>query len=186
MAEAYEAGLRAALEAAGGVAAGRPTSIYIGFDGYANHEEYERLMDAALVELIVAAGGRAPTAIFTGFDAVAELIYLQLMRHGVSVPDDMSLVSFGGATRLGPMQHRLAAVTVDEAMVGRLAADLLVEMRSRAGGRSSWTSGSRSTSASTRARRCGRCTERHGSTDMANVYMLPHIATGKGIVMHTA
>jgi DNA-binding LacI/PurR family transcriptional regulator len=51
------------------------------------------------------------------------------MRRGFSVPGDISLVSFGGATRLGPMQHRLAAVTVDEAMVGRLAADLLVEMR---------------------------------------------------------
>ena len=52
------------------------------------------------------------------------------MRRGVSVPDDLSIVSFGGATRLGPMQHRLTAVTVDEAMIGRLAAKLLDEMRS--------------------------------------------------------
>ena len=104
--------------------------VYLNFDGYTNHEEYERHMDAALTELMSRPVGERPTAIFTGFDAVAELIYLQLMRHGVSVPDDMSLVSFGGATRLGPMQHRLSAVTVDEAMVGRRAAELLGEMRS--------------------------------------------------------
>jgi DNA-binding LacI/PurR family transcriptional regulator len=52
------------------------------------------------------------------------------MRHGMSVPDDISIVSFGGAKRLGPMQHRLTCVTVDEAMIGRLAAKLLDEMRS--------------------------------------------------------
>jgi DNA-binding LacI/PurR family transcriptional regulator len=51
------------------------------------------------------------------------------MRRGLSVPDDISLVSFGGATRLGPMQHRLTAVTADESLVGRTAANLLNEMR---------------------------------------------------------
>lgn len=129
MAESYEAGLRAALEKAG---ASLPTNsvAYIGSDGYANHDEYERAMDAALGELTSRPASERPTAIFTGFDGVAELIYLQLMRRGLSVPGDISLVSFGGATRLGPIQHRLAAVTVDEAMVGRLAADLLAEMRS--------------------------------------------------------
>jgi GntR family transcriptional regulator, arabinose operon transcriptional repressor len=128
MAESYEAGLRAALEAVGG-SLPSDHAVYIGADGYLNHEEYERLMDAALGGLTSRPASGRPTAIFTGFDAVAELIYLQLMRRGFSVPGDISLVSFGGATRLGPMQHRLAAVTVDEAMVGRLAADLLVEMR---------------------------------------------------------
>jgi DNA-binding LacI/PurR family transcriptional regulator len=129
MAESYEAGLRSALQAVGG---SLPSSnaVYIGCDVYADHAEYERLMDAALGELTARPAEQRPTAIFTGFDGVAELIYLQLMRRGLSVPDDISLVSFGGATRLGPMQHRLAAVTVDEAMVGRMAADLLSQMRS--------------------------------------------------------
>ena len=129
MAEAYEAGLRSALQAVGG---SLPSSnaVYIGCDVYADHAEYERLMDAALGELTARPAEQRPTAIFTGFDGVAELIYLQLMRRGLSVPDDISLVSFGGATRLGPMQHRLTAVTVDEAMVGRMAADLLSQMRS--------------------------------------------------------
>jgi DNA-binding LacI/PurR family transcriptional regulator len=128
MAESYEAGLRAALSAVG---AGLPKErvIYIGSDGYNDHEAHERQMDAALGELMNGAATERPTAIFTGFDAVAELIYLLLMRRGLAVPDDVSLVSFGGATRLGPMQHRLTAVTVDEAMVGRRAAELLSEMR---------------------------------------------------------
>lgn len=129
MSESYEAGLRSALAAVG--ASLQPQHVvYIGSDCYADHEAYERTMDAALGKLIAEPPTTRPTAIFTGFDAVAELIYLQLMRRGASVPDTMSLVSFGGATRLGAMQHRLTAVTVDEAKVGQMAADLLAEMRS--------------------------------------------------------
>ena len=129
MAELYEAGLRSALQAAGG-SLPPDRVVYIGADGYADHAAYERMMDAALGEFTSGPASERPTAIFTGFDAVAELIYLLLLRRGVSVPGDMSVVSFGGATRLGAMQHRLAAVTVDEAEVGRMAAELLSEMRS--------------------------------------------------------
>jgi GntR family transcriptional regulator, arabinose operon transcriptional repressor len=129
LASAYEAGLRGAMQSAGGWL-DDASVVYVGSDGYANQAEYERLTDDAIVKLIKRPEGDRPTAIFTGFDATAELIFLQLMRHGLSVPDDMSLVSFGGATRLGAMQHRLTCVTVDEAMIGRLAAKLLDEMRS--------------------------------------------------------
>jgi GntR family transcriptional regulator, arabinose operon transcriptional repressor len=127
MADAYEAGLREALEAAGAQLPSRRV-MYIGSDGYADQERYERLTDELIVKLIHQPD--RPTAIFTGFDQTAELLYLLLMRHGLSVPKEMSLVSFGGATRLGPMQHRLTAVTVDESMIGQLAAQLLHEMRS--------------------------------------------------------
>src|SRR5688500_7168510 len=129
LASAYEEGVRSAMKAAGGVLDDECV-VYVDNDGYANQEEYERLMDDAVGKLIALPTDKRPTAIFTGFDATAELIFLQLMRHGLTVPDDISLVSFGGATRLGPMQHRLTAVTVDEAMFGRLAAKLLDEMRS--------------------------------------------------------
>ena len=71
-----------------------------------------------------------PTAIFSTFDDVAERIFLRLMRSGVSVPEDISLVSFGGAVRIGPMQQQLTAVTVDEMNLGKLAASLLHDMRS--------------------------------------------------------
>jgi DNA-binding LacI/PurR family transcriptional regulator len=131
MAELYEAGLRSALQSSGGDLP--PEYIrYVGFLDFDDHEDNERMTEAVLLELMHLPHGRRPTAIFTGFDAVAELIYLQLMRQGVSVPKDVSLVSFGGATRVGPMQHRIAAVTVDEAKVGRIAANLLDEMRSGA------------------------------------------------------
>jgi DNA-binding LacI/PurR family transcriptional regulator len=128
MAEAYEAGLRAALEAVGATLPADRV-VYIGSDGYTNYHEYERHMDTAVGDLAARPPGERPTTIFTGFDRVAELIYLQLMRRGMSVPDDMSLLSFGGATRLGPMQHRLSAITADEAAVGRAAAELLTQMR---------------------------------------------------------
>jgi GntR family transcriptional regulator, arabinose operon transcriptional repressor len=126
LAEAYEAGFRAAIESAGGTLPAEFV-VYIGSDGYADYDAYEHLTDQAIRRLIDRAD--PPTAIFTGFDATAELIFLLLMRLGVSVPGDMSLVSFGGAKRLSPMQQRLTAVTVDEAAIGRLAVELLDEMR---------------------------------------------------------
>ena len=128
LSEQYEAGLRAAMQAVGAPLDPRHV-VYLGNDGYVDLEGYERLMDESLGKLIEMPVGERPTAIFTGFDQTAELIFLQLMRRSVLVPVDISLISFGGAARLGPMQHRLTAVTVDENSIGRLAADLLAQMR---------------------------------------------------------
>jgi DNA-binding LacI/PurR family transcriptional regulator len=128
LSEQYEAGLRSAMQAVGATLDPRHV-VYLGNDGYVDLERYEQLMDASLGKLLDMPAGERPTAIFTGFDQTAELIFLQLMRRGVLVPVDISLISFGGATRLGPMQHRLTAVTVDENAIGRLAADLLAQMR---------------------------------------------------------
>ena len=124
----YEHGLRAALEVAG---ASLPEShaIYVGIDGHEQHAEFEGRMDAALHDLLALPAARRPTAIYASFDSVAELVYLQLTRRGLAVPEDISLISFGGAERLGSMQHRLTAVTVDEAAIGRTAANLLSDMR---------------------------------------------------------
>ncbi len=124
--DAYEAGFRRAMEA-GGAKLTDQDIIFIGSDGYADYAEYERLADEAVHKLI--SRKDRPTAIFTGFDSTAELLFLLLVRHGLSVPRDMSLVSFGGSIRLSPMQQRLTAITVDEMAIGRLAAGLLDEMR---------------------------------------------------------
>jgi DNA-binding LacI/PurR family transcriptional regulator len=124
LAEAYEAGLRAAVEAAGGSLTDHRL-VYVGDDVY-GVADYEQRMDAAIGGLMGL--DDRPTALFATFDDVAELIFLQLMRRGVSVPRDVSLVSFGGASRLGAMQQRLTAVTVDEAELGRLAVDVLCQM----------------------------------------------------------
>ncbi len=125
LAEAYETGLRRAVEAAGGSLPADRT-VYVGEDVY-GVADYEQRVDDAVARLIALPD--RPTALFATFDDVAELIFLQLMRRGVSVPRDVSLVSFGGASRAGAMQQRLTAVTVDEAALGRLAVDVLWQIR---------------------------------------------------------
>jgi DNA-binding LacI/PurR family transcriptional regulator len=74
---------------------------------------------------------RRPTAIFATFDSVAESLYLALLSMGVRVPQDISLVSFGGSRRSGALTSRLSAVVVDEAQAGRRAVELFGEMRGR-------------------------------------------------------
>ncbi len=123
LALSYEAGLRAALEAAG-VSLPADRVVYVD-DPF--REDFEDRMDAAVEGLL--RQPERPTALFASFDSIAELIHLQLIRRGVSVPADISIVSFGGAARSGPMQQRLTAVTVDEEKVGRTAVELLNEMR---------------------------------------------------------
>lgn len=71
-----------------------------------------------------------PTAIFVTFDSIAELVYLSLMQMGVRVPEDISLVSFGGAYRHGVLAKLLCAITVDETRAGALAVKLFNEIRS--------------------------------------------------------
>jgi GntR family transcriptional regulator, arabinose operon transcriptional repressor len=70
-----------------------------------------------------------PTAIFTSFDSVSEMIYLLLPRLGLRVPEDVSLVGEGGAYRQGAIIRRLTSVVIDEVATGRKAVDLLHEMR---------------------------------------------------------
>jgi DNA-binding LacI/PurR family transcriptional regulator len=72
-----------------------------------------------------------PTAIFASFDSVAESIYLQLMRLGVRVPQDISLLGFGGIARSTATLRSLSSVTVDETQIARQAVELLEQMRRR-------------------------------------------------------
>jgi GntR family transcriptional regulator, arabinose operon transcriptional repressor len=70
-----------------------------------------------------------PTAIFTSFDSIAELIYMLLLRLGLRVPEDVSLVGVGGSWREGAITRMLTSVVVDEIATGRKAVELLDEMR---------------------------------------------------------
>jgi GntR family transcriptional regulator, arabinose operon transcriptional repressor len=70
-----------------------------------------------------------PTAIFTGFDNLAEMIYLLLPRLGLRVPDDVSLIGEGGTWRDGAITRRLTSVVIDQVETGRKAVSLLHEMR---------------------------------------------------------
>ena len=52
-----------------------------------------------------------------------------LGRLGLRVPEDISLVGFGGTWRDGAIARELTSVAVDETEVGRRAAGLLHQMR---------------------------------------------------------
>jgi GntR family transcriptional regulator, arabinose operon transcriptional repressor len=52
-----------------------------------------------------------------------------LPRLGLRVPEDVSLLGFGGAWREGALMQKLASVVVDEIALGQQAASLLHEMR---------------------------------------------------------
>ncbi|MBN2292151.1 MAG: GntR family transcriptional regulator [Pirellulales bacterium] len=70
-----------------------------------------------------------PTGLFVGFDSLAEIIYLLLPRLGLRVPEDVSLIGFGGRWREGAVTRRLTSVTTDEVGTGKQAIKLLDEMR---------------------------------------------------------
>ncbi|MFI4874353.1 MAG: GntR family transcriptional regulator [Blastopirellula sp. JB062] len=92
--------------------------------------DYERLQaesQEALEEMF--RQPHPPTAIFCGFDSLAEWIYLQLLRLGLRVPQDISVVGFGGSFRGGGLASQLASVTVDEIGLGQQAIELLAKMR---------------------------------------------------------
>jgi len=70
-----------------------------------------------------------PTAILATFDSMAELLYIQIDQLGLSIPEDCSLLGFGDSIRHGVLQQQIASVTVDEAELGRRAAEILTRMR---------------------------------------------------------
>ncbi|QDS88965.1 Arabinose metabolism transcriptional repressor [Rosistilla ulvae] len=70
-----------------------------------------------------------PTAIFCSFDSLAEWVYLQLLKLGLRVPQDVSVVGFGGTVRGGGFASQLASVTIDEVGLGTQAIELLTKMR---------------------------------------------------------
>lgn len=91
--------------------------------------EHENFLQQNLTRLLNSA--EPPTAIFSPFDSETESIYLLLNKMGVKVPDEISLISFGGTWREGALTRRLSAVTVDEEELGRNAVKLLEQLRHR-------------------------------------------------------
>jgi LacI family transcriptional regulator len=87
-------------------------------------------IEAALEELFSLPNNERPTAIIDPWDSDMEACYFALTRAGFHAPKDISLVSFGGASRMNALTKRLSAVTVDEAKTAKLTARLLGEMLS--------------------------------------------------------
>lgn len=121
----YERGLREALTEGGGEL---PASFVRYDDAPKVTADHEQFLKTNLEELL-RQNDTPPTAIFCPFDSEAELIYLVLHQMGVKVPDEISLIGFGGTWREGALTRRLASVTVDEEELGRNAVKLLDEMR---------------------------------------------------------
>ncbi len=71
-----------------------------------------------------------PTAFFTSFIPVGELVYLIATRMGLRVPEDLSIVTVGGAQRDGAIAQELATVVVNESFTGNRAIELLEQMSS--------------------------------------------------------
>lgn len=121
----YERGFREGLEPNGKL----PTEFVRYDDAPRLTEAHDAFLEKNLAQVLRQAS--RPTAIFCPFDSETEAIYLHLTRLGARIPEDISLISFGGTWREGALTRRLTAVTVDEEALGRRAAQLLDEMRRR-------------------------------------------------------
>lgn len=120
----YETGLREVVESAGGEL---PESLT--YWGKTVSPDASAQTEAVLKSLRKMLGGpNPPTAVMASFDPLAERIYLILGQLGLRVPEDISLVGVGGADRSGALAERLTSITVDEADLGRRAAQILQEM----------------------------------------------------------
>ena len=122
---AYEAGLREVMTAWGGELSDEFV-CHLGVS-HADALGSEEAVLPVLEQMCCRAD--RPTAIMTGFDSESELIFLLLGQLGLKVPEDISLIGFGGSWREGAMLRRLAAVTVDETELGCKASRLLHQMR---------------------------------------------------------
>lgn len=101
--------------------------VFFGSGQGIDHESLSRESEGALNKLFQKA--EPPTAIFCGFDSLAETVYMQLSQRGLRVPQDVSVVGFGGIFRGGGLSRHLASVTIDEVSLGTQAIELLWKMR---------------------------------------------------------
>ena len=93
-------------QAAGGV---RDEDIFIGSGSVIHMYEQEGRIEEALRKMFDRS--HPPTAIMTSFDTVAEVVFLVLQRMGLRVPEDVSLMGFGGRERSGAVIGRLTSVS---------------------------------------------------------------------------
>ena len=120
----YEKGLREAIHEAGG----ELPEEFVRFGKYGKMTSEHEAFVLDSLKTIMAREDR-PTGIFCSFDSEAELVYLLLGRLGIRIPQDVSLMGFGGTWREGAIMRRLVSVALDEEQLGRHAVMLLNEMR---------------------------------------------------------
>ena len=100
------------------------------FHGGDDHMEIEDMVAARrkMLERILSGPDR-PTGIMASYDTEAETLYLTLGQMGVRIPEDISVISFGGKNRQGAIVRQFTSVVIDGAWVGRRAGELLQEMQ---------------------------------------------------------
>jgi LacI family transcriptional regulator len=126
MSSRYQTGFRNALAEAG---IDLPDS-HIDFSGSwgpTDTSAYDRHLDEVLPRML--SQPNRPTAIYAVFDPLAEHIYLAAQRLGIRIPEELSILSVGGAKRDGAILRRLSGITIDEVCAGKKAVELVEEMR---------------------------------------------------------
>jgi DNA-binding LacI/PurR family transcriptional regulator len=93
---------------------------------YPHTAEDEKAVTEALRSVLK--GPNRPTAIMASFDTMAEVVLNGLVSLGVRVPEDVSLIGWGGTWRDGLFLRRLSSVVVDEEKIGQLASEVLHQM----------------------------------------------------------
>jgi DNA-binding LacI/PurR family transcriptional regulator len=119
--EQWVAGIEDVMTAAGG--ASSVEAVYLTATAHVQEEDVWQALQAMFSR------PTPPTALLAGFDSIAEMMYLLLPRLGLRVPEDVSLIGFGGAWREHALTRRLTSVVIDEIATGRQAVSLLHEMR---------------------------------------------------------
>ncbi len=92
-------------------------------------------VDQAVARMWSLPEDRRPTGIYVTFDTIAQIVFMSLIGHGLRMPADVSLMSFGGSQRTSAITGRLSSIVVDELAIGQLAAELLMKERSERGSR---------------------------------------------------
>lgn len=126
MTQAYANGLRQASDLAG-IDSVNVQSIAYGSNAIVPPAEVEPSIRSVLEQLL--AQPDRPTAIFCSMLPDAEVIYLLAPSFGLRIPDDLSLIYFGGTWRDHGIAQRISCIAVDEHAIGARSADLLHEMR---------------------------------------------------------
>ena len=125
--EQYEAGLRQALgKSSDGM--GKLSIHCSGQRPIPMTPEHEKFLEEMLDGILDLPAAERPTAIMAIADDDAEWIYLRLIKLGVRVPQEVSLITVGSTIRHRVLDQQLSAVTIDEQGVGQLAAKLLSEI----------------------------------------------------------
>ncbi len=120
----YAIGLREVLRQAG---SDLPDEMILSGDSYSLDQGLQEKEAWPKIKELFSRPDR-PTAIMTSYDTMGEIVYLAIERLGLRVPEDVSVIAFGGKQRRGAIIRRLTSVTIDGEDIGRRAAHLLYEI----------------------------------------------------------